>query len=187
MNIKDVMKDIFAAIRVPRSKTEVAECLGLTEEELMILLDSYCPKGHIIYDNDGHIQVIPFDSDLCGYISPKGKQCKTRPRNSKLYCAAHYPQGTLSPELLLFAACLEEWGLPFSKGRWNWPKSEEASRAKKIFLNFSPRTKKDREFIALVAKLQKKAANGKRSKADEEKLLSLIGRPCPPKPSRDYG
>ena len=83
MNIKDLIKDIFAAIRVPRSKIELAECLGLNMEELMLLLDHHCPEGHIIHEGDGHIQVIPFDSDLCGYISPKGKQCKTRPRNSK--------------------------------------------------------------------------------------------------------
>jgi hypothetical protein len=181
------MKDILATIRVPRSKTELAEWLGVTEEELTLLLDSHCPEGHIVHEKDGHIQVIPFDQNLCAYISPAGKQCKTRPRNSKLYCACHYPKRSLSPELRLFAACLEEWGLPFSKERWNWPRSEEARRAKKILLNFSPRTKRDREFISLVAKLQKKAAKGKLTKADEEKLLSLIRGPRPLRPGKGCG
>jgi len=187
MNIKDMMKDVFTAIRVPRSKTEAAECLGLTEEELMLLLDWHCPAGYIVHENSGHIQVIPFDSNLCFYISPKGKQCKTRPRHSKLYCARHYPKSALSPELRLLAVCLEEWGFPLVKGRWNWPKSEDALRAKKIFLNFFPKTRKDREFIGLVAGLQKKAAKGKFTEADERKMLSLIRDKRPLKPIKGYG
>lgn len=187
MNIKELMEDVFAAIQVPRSKIEVAECLGLNMEELTLLLDSHCPEGHIVHENDGHIQIISFDADLCGYISPEGKQCKTGPKHSRLYCARHYPKSALSPELQLFAVCLEEWGLPFSTGRWHWPKSEEARRAKKIFLNFSPRTKRDREFIALIAKLQKKAAKGEPTEADEEKMLVMIKRPYRVKPSRGYG
>ena len=187
MNIENVMKDVFAAIKAPHSKTEVAKCLGLNEEELMLFLDCYCPAGYIVHENTDHIHIIPFDPNLCCHISPKGRQCKTKPKNSKLYCARHYPRSTLSPELRLLAVCLEEWRFPLVKGRWNWPKSEEALRAKKIFLNFFPKTRKDREFIALVAKLQKKAAKGTFTGADERKMLSLIRDKRPLKSFKCYG
>jgi hypothetical protein len=180
MTIEELMQDLYKAISKPQSKTDLAECLGLTVNELLLLLNFHAPKNHVIHEHEGQIQLVKIDPVLCGHIMVKN-QCQRKPRRSNHSCGHHSGIGTLSPELLELALYLYKRGIPKS-----WVQDRETRRVKNIVIcQRSPRTKKDRSFLALVASMQKKALNGESTAAEEEKLKAIIRKSCPARP-RDY-
>ena len=180
MTIEELMQDLYKAISKPQSKNDLAECLGLTVSELMLLLDFHVPKNHVIHEYEGQIQLVKIGPVLCGHIMARD-QCQSRPKHSDHSCGRHSGKGTLSPELWELALYLHERGIPKS-----WVQDRETRRVKNIVIcQRSPRTKKDRSFLALVASMQKKALNGESTAAEEERLRAIVRKSCPARP-RDY-
>jgi hypothetical protein len=180
MIIEELLEDLYKAISKPQSKYDLAECLGLTVSELMLLLDFHVPKNHEIHEHEGQIQLVKVDPVLCGHIVLRD-QCQRRAKRSNHSCGRHSGKGTLSPELRELALYLHKRGIPKS-----WVQDRETRRVKNIVIcQRSPRTKKDRSFLALVASMQKKALNGESTAAEEEKLRAIIRKSCPARP-RDY-
>ncbi len=180
MIIEELMQDLYKAISTPQSKNDLAECLGLTVSELLLLLDFHAPKNHVIHEHEGQIQLVKVDPVLCGHIVVRD-QCQRRLKLSNHSCGRHSGKGSLSPELRELALYLHKRGIPKS-----WVQDRETRRVKNIVIcQRSPRTKKDRSFLALVASMQKKALNGESTAAEEEKLRAIIRKLCPARP-RDY-
>ena len=113
MTIEELMQDLYKAISKPQSKTDLAECLGLTVNELLLLLDFHAPKNHVIREHEGQIQLVKVVPALCGHIVVRD-QCQRRPKRSNHSCGCRSGKGTLSPELRELALDLHKRGSPKS-------------------------------------------------------------------------
>ena len=187
MSINELMETLFEAIKKPQSKAELADTIGLSIDELLLLLDAHCPEGFTIHERDGFVQLVSFNPDLCNYLNPEGVQCTTKPGDRSDFCYAHREYCTISPELRLFAQFIGRYGFPGENP--NIWKRGDARRVRRLVLDSPLNAPRDRSFLALVADLQEKSLNGGLTDRDEEKLRTLIRRSClvETKPGNSHG